>query len=137
MSLITCDINPKNADTDLALQFQVTKSLQQCGYRDLRPLVVQITRGTASVQGQVSSFFLRQVAVECIKRHAGVTRIIDHIEVVYPPEDIRDKKCLVDETNNSTLSTEHRVGLTAIRRTSQDSFRSQNRHRRLLSSVSG
>lgn len=81
MSLSTSRGTPTAADTDLALLLRVQKSLQQPGYQVLRTLAVHIQRGAVLVQGQVPSYFLRQVAIECIKRQAGVTKIVDQIEV--------------------------------------------------------
>lgn len=72
---------PTAAERDGVLLVQVQKSLQQLGYQAVRTLAVQVHQGCLAVQGQVPSYFLRQVALECIKRQDGVTRIIDRIEV--------------------------------------------------------
>lgn len=52
--------------------------------------------GVVIVQGRVSTYYLRQVAVECIKHVPGVSRLEDHMEVAvevasYRPCDVQRK----------------------------------------------
>lgn len=74
-------------EADRELLQQVKSSLHHLGYRSIRTLEIQIERGTAVLQGRVPTVYLRQIAVECVKRVTGVTQIIDRIDVVYLPDD--------------------------------------------------
>ncbi len=75
------------AEADHELLQQVKSSLHHQGYRSSRTLEIQIERGTAVLQGRVPTFYMRQIAVECVKRVNGVTQIIDRSNVVYLPDD--------------------------------------------------
>ena len=69
----------EDADRDL-LQL-LTGLLRQRGFDSLRTLVLSVEGGVVAVQGPVPSYHLRQIAVECIRRVAGVTRVVDQIFV--------------------------------------------------------
>ena len=72
-------------ELDCDLVQRVKRFLHQKGYAPHRTLEISVERGKVMVQGRVPSFYLRQIAVECIKRVAGVTQIVDRIDVVDRP----------------------------------------------------
>ncbi|QDU29266.1 BON domain protein [Anatilimnocola aggregata] len=79
------DNSPDTAEADRNLLQRVNGFLcQRCRWSH-RALEVSVERGVAVVQGQVPTFYLRQVAVECIKRVAGVTQVVDLIQVADEP----------------------------------------------------
>jgi BON domain len=45
--------------------------------------LVTVERGVVTVRGRFTSFYLCQVAIECVKRVPGVDRVKNQIEVVY------------------------------------------------------
>ena len=76
------------ADTDsLSASFAkdlcetVVSSLGQTGYVYHRSLKIRADEGIVFVEGILPTWFMRQVALECIKRVAGVTGVIDRIRV--------------------------------------------------------
>lgn len=48
----------------------------------LRRLVISARNGLVTVDGDVGSYYERQLAIACVQRVAGVRRVIDHILVV-------------------------------------------------------
>lgn len=64
------------------LRNNVVSALRQKGYRHHRMLEINIDHGTVIVEGILPTYFLRQIAVECIKRVTGVVRVVDRIQVV-------------------------------------------------------
>jgi osmotically-inducible protein OsmY len=50
----------------------------------LSRLVVQSSSGVVTLQGKVATFFVRQLAIECTRRVAGVRKVIDQIAVICP-----------------------------------------------------
>lgn len=65
---------------------RIYRLLLQQGYPHHRRLQIRLEQNSAEknvvrVEGQVPSFYLRQVALECIKRVPGVERIIDCMQV--------------------------------------------------------
>ena len=66
---------------DCHLLDRVRAFLCQRGYAPLRTLTVAVERGVVVLQGVLPTYYLRQVALACSKRVAGVTAVIDHIEV--------------------------------------------------------
>ncbi len=137
MTSMTSDKLPDSAEADRCLLLRVKGFLHQRGYGPHRTLEISVERGVVVVQGQLPTFYLRQVAVESFKRVAGVTQVIDRIEVVYLPDDCTVNDCAADETKASTISTEHRVDLTDVARAAQDAPRSHFRRCQLLSSATG
>lgn len=59
----------------------VVSSLGQTGYVHHRSLKIRADEGIVFVEGILPTSFMRQVALECIKRVAGVTGVIDRIRV--------------------------------------------------------
>jgi osmotically-inducible protein OsmY len=48
-------------------------------------LEISVERGVVLVQGTVATYYLRQIAIEYIKRVEGAIQVIDQIEVVDGP----------------------------------------------------
>ena len=46
-----------------------------------RSLIIRVESGVVAVEGRLPSCHLRQIAVECIMRATGVTRVVDRIVV--------------------------------------------------------
>ena len=68
-------------EADGELLHQVIGFLHQTGYDVHRTLIIRVQCGVVEIRGRVTSYHLRQVAVECIKRVAGVARVTDQIDV--------------------------------------------------------
>lgn len=69
------------------LRKEVMAALHQKGYPHHRMLKIDTDRSIVLVQGILPTYHLRQVAVECIKRVAGVTGVVDQIQVVREMQD--------------------------------------------------
>ncbi len=77
-------IQQPSEESDYELLQRVTRFLDARGDQPHRSLKLTVEQGTVMVQGRVPSYYLRQIALECIKRVAGVTRIVDQINVEDP-----------------------------------------------------
>lgn len=66
---------------DCDLLDRVKAFLYQRGYAPLRSLTVAVEKGIVILRGVLPTYYLRQVALACIKRVAGVTTVVDYIEV--------------------------------------------------------
>ncbi|MBL8817312.1 MAG: BON domain-containing protein [Planctomyces sp.] len=64
-----------------SLRLDVISALRKKGYSHLQTLNVHADRATVIVEGVLPTFHLRQIALECIKRVEGVSRVVDRIEV--------------------------------------------------------
>ena len=64
----------------------VVSSLCQTGYMQHRSLRIRANDGTVFVEGILPTWFMRQVALECIKRVAGVNGVVDRIQVRAEPQ---------------------------------------------------
>ena len=64
----------------------VVSSLGQTGYMQHRSLKIRAEEGTVFVEGILPTWFMRQVALECIKRVAGVNGVVDRIQVRTDPQ---------------------------------------------------
>jgi osmotically-inducible protein OsmY len=73
---------PLSEEFDRDLLKRITNFLNQKGYVPLRSLEITVERGLVLVRGRVPTFYMRQIAIECIKRVAGVTQVVDLIDVV-------------------------------------------------------
>jgi osmotically-inducible protein OsmY len=66
--------------SDLACQDRIQNLLQ--GERpEFRHLQVTTHRGTVTMQGRVSSYYLRQLAIRCCQQAAGAFHINDQLQV--------------------------------------------------------
>lgn len=81
---------PDSAEADRDLLQRVKFLLHQRGYATHRSLEISAERSVVVVQGRLPTFYLRQIAVECIKRVTGVTQVIDRIEVGDDPRQLKD-----------------------------------------------
>jgi osmotically-inducible protein OsmY len=124
-------------EADRELLQQVKSSLHQLGYRAIGTLEIQIERGTAVLQGRVPTFYLRQIAVECVKRMTGVTQIIDRIDVMYLPDDCGVAESSEVASVTPVVSTQHRLGAPNAVRAMQDKRRVRVNRRQLLSTAKG
>ena len=68
-------------DLDPELHQRLTVHLQQRGLATYRTLRLRVDNGVVELLGRLPSYHLRQVAVECTKRVAGVMRVVDRIVV--------------------------------------------------------
>ena len=50
---------------------------------ELKRVVCEIRRGAIVIRGQVSSYYLKQLAQESVRPLAGVNRIVNQLEVIY------------------------------------------------------
>lgn len=58
---------------------------QASHYVELQQLNCDCDEGVISLYGQVSSFYLKQIAQETLRELPGVIRILNHLEVAYDP----------------------------------------------------
>ncbi len=72
---------PPSSESDGELLQRVTSSLARQNYGAHHTLRIDVRDGVVRVCGRVPSFYMRQVAVECIRRVPGVSRLEDHMEV--------------------------------------------------------
>ena len=58
------------------------------GYKmpSLRQIQVASNNGTVTIRGKVTSFYQRQLCINCSRRVAGVVRLIDELTVLPPSE---------------------------------------------------
>ena len=132
---MTSDKLPDSAEADRDLLQRVKGFLHQRGYAPHRILEISVEQGVAVVQGWVPTFYLRQVAVECIKRVAGVIQVVDLIEVAVDPRQPNDNAD--DKRESPAVSKRHSVDLPDLTRTAQDTHQSPVRNRHRLSSAKG
>lgn len=106
-------------ELDCDLVQRVKRFLHQKGHAPHRTLEISVERGKVVVQGRVPTFYLRQIAVECIKRVGGVTQIVDRIDVVDRPGSRQSNDNSEDEQSSSDPSMWHHVDLPDLERTTQ------------------
>jgi osmotically-inducible protein OsmY len=68
-----------SADDDLARR--VINYLHSKGIRALREVSVEASRGAVLMRGTVSSFYEKQLCLNCTRRVAGVIELVDEIAV--------------------------------------------------------
>lgn len=76
---------PPPEELDINVIEKVRTCLQLSGHTFHLLVEISAKGGVVLVQGKVRTFYLRQVAVECIKRQRGVIQVIDLIEVADCP----------------------------------------------------
>ena len=59
--------------------------LRNSGYHELYFVLCDFHEGVLTLRGRVSSFYLKQVAQELIRRLDGVGEVNNHLVVVAPP----------------------------------------------------
>ena len=138
---------PVSEDFHCELLQRVKGFLHQRGYAPHRTLEISVELGVVVVQGRVPSYYLRQIAVECIKRVAGVTRVFDRIEV----DRIEADQIEVEDRPGRSLSNNNiegeqksaapwfrpRIDLPDMAQTSRDAHQKRARRGSFLSSAKG
>ena len=138
---------PVSEDFHCELLQRVKGFLHQRGYAPHRTLEISVELGVVVVQGRVPSYYLRQIAVECIKRVAGVTRVFDRIEV----DRIEADQIEVEDRPGRSLSNNNiegeqksaapwfrpRIDLPDMAQTSHDAHQKSARRGSFLSSAKG
>ncbi len=102
---------PLSEAFDIGLLKQVRDCLHRKGYTPHLLLEFSVERGVVLVQGRVPTYYLRQVAVECIKRLVGVSQVIDLIEVTDRPAPRQTHENTEYEQKSSDPSMRHRIDL--------------------------
>lgn len=125
------------AEADHDLLRRVEGFLHQRGYVPHRILEISVEQGVVLVQGRVPTFYLRQVAVECIKRVAGVIRVVDLIKAVDSPVQSQATGSPVDEQESPAVSTRNRADVPDMAGTAKYALRPFTPRRHLLSSAKG
>jgi len=72
---------PVSEEFEHDLLKRVRRFLHQRGYAIFRTLKISIERDVVVVQGRLPSFYLRQTAIECVKRVPGARQVIDKLQV--------------------------------------------------------
>ena len=70
----TCD----EVATEIMRKFRSSRNFE------IRRVNCEIRQGVLVIHGQVSSYYLKQLAQESIRSLAGVIRIVNRLEVIYP-----------------------------------------------------
>lgn len=72
---------PPSSENDRLLKQQIVRCLYQRNHLLHRMLRIDVDRGVVVVRGRLPSFFLRQIAIECIRHIPGVAHVEDGILV--------------------------------------------------------
>jgi osmotically-inducible protein OsmY len=92
----------KQSGWNSILEGIVKRSLAESSHRDLRLAQCQIDDGVVILRGQVSSFYLKQLAQAQLMRMDNGLRVQNELEVVYPceapPSGRADDDTLYDDT---------------------------------------
>ena len=67
--------------SDHSVQEQLEQQFRGTPYRELIRVVCRYQHGTATLDGEVSSYYLKQVAQTLAKHVHGVTRVINRVSV--------------------------------------------------------
>lgn len=124
---------PDSSEADRDLFQRVKSLLHQRGYAPHRSLEISAERSVVVVQGRLPTFYLRQIAVECIKRVVGVTHVIDLIKAGDAPRQPQDHAD--HQPESPVIATRDCVDLTDLTRAAHVVHRPQLRQRNRLSSV--
>ena len=71
---------------DRDLERRVTNYILGHKMPALRRIHVESDRGTVTIRGSVSSFYQRQLCINCSRRVAGVVQLIDELTVLCPSD---------------------------------------------------
>ena len=126
---------PPSKDFDRELLRRVTCFLNQKGHAPLRTLEMTVDRGVVLVRGWVPTFYLRQIASECIKRVAGVAQVVDLIEVAIGPVQPQATSNPVGEQEPPAVSARQIGDVPHMAGNAQDASRPYFRRRYIPSSV--
>ena len=76
------DLPPVPVSTpDQICQNRIEGLLRDQPHRELQEIQISSDRGTITMQGRVSSFYLRQLCIRCCQQAAGVLQINDQLQV--------------------------------------------------------
>ena len=64
-----------------ALQLRLTQALSRQQVTSLRSLKIVVSKGEATISGEVDSYYLRQIAISTCLNTWGLTKLVDRIEV--------------------------------------------------------
>jgi len=109
---------PLSEEFDRDLLRRVRGFLYQKAYPRLRALDITVDRGIVVIRGQVPTYYLRQVAVECIRHVAGVTQVVDLIEVTAPEQRPKAREAPRQETSAET-NLHRKSGVPSFKRMAQ------------------
>lgn len=109
---------PLSEEFDRDLLRRVRGFLYQKAYPPLRALEITVDRGVVVIRGQLPTYYLRQVAVECIRHVAGVTQVVDLIEVTSPGQRATAREALRQDTS-AEPPVHRKSGVPALKRVPQ------------------
>ena len=83
---------------DAVLEDCLRQQFRACPYRELARTQCRYHRGTVTLEGEVSSFYLKQIAQTVARRVQGVERVVNHmnVRVFDDPMQARRQNLLVD-----------------------------------------
>jgi osmotically-inducible protein OsmY len=61
---------------------------------EIRRVNCEVRQGVLVIRGQVSSYYLKQLAQESVRSLAGLSRIVNRLEVVYAPKNSESSEAL-------------------------------------------
>ena len=67
------------------VQLEAQSRLRKSGYPELRLVSCDFHEGVLTLRGRVSSFYLKQLAQELIRRLNGAGKVNNRLEVAAPP----------------------------------------------------
>ena len=67
------------------VQTEAQARLRKSGYRELHLVSCEFHEGVLTLRGRVSSYYLKQLAQELIRRLDGAEEVNNRLEVVAPP----------------------------------------------------
>jgi osmotically-inducible protein OsmY len=68
---------------DRDLKQRIVRYLSEMQRQPLRDIQVQVDRGHVTLTGRLSSFYEKQLCLQCFQQVQGVTRVVDQIDVLY------------------------------------------------------
>jgi osmotically-inducible protein OsmY len=88
----------RTARVDAVLEEQLRQQFRASPYRELARTMCRFQRGTAILEGEVSTFYLKQLAQTIARRQLGVHTVVNHITVRIfdDPQHARRRNLLVD-----------------------------------------
>jgi osmotically-inducible protein OsmY len=78
------DVLVKAASADEDLRQRVCRCLAHSGHHPARSLDVRASGGTVTLRGNVPTYYVRQLAIACVQRVAGVRCVVDEIQMELP-----------------------------------------------------
>ena len=66
------------------LTLRVRRHLAECPYASLREIMVAISKGVATLRGEVPSYYLKQIAQTTVIATPGVRRVVNELTVGSP-----------------------------------------------------